>query len=759
MTFSIKFGLPLSTKFPPYFPNHKERSSNVTLPSQVIHKSTGVVTAQLPFLAHAETSDKSQIQSVIDLLRDFADKGYAKQVQALHGLVLKSNFSDQDLVVLLNHVAHMYSKCSDFDSARRVFDKMSQRNIFSWTVMIAGSTENGFYLDGFDYFVQMLNHGILPDKFAYSAVLQTCIGLDCVELGQMVHSQIVIRGFTSQTFVATSLLNMYSKLGRSSDSYKVFNTMAEHNEVSWNAMISGFTMNGLHLEAYNHFVRMKNEGVKPNVYTLISVSKAVGQLSDVYKVREVQDVVSELGMESNVLLGTALIDMYSKCGLLDDAWSVFDANFFCCRLNTPWNAMISGYSQHRYAKEAVELYKRMCQKDIKPDIYTYCSVFNAVAALKCLHFVKEVHGMIVKNGQIMTVISVCNAIADAYAKCGSLKDVKQLFDRMEERDMISWTTLVTAYSQCGEWDEALAIFSLMREDGFQPNQFTFSSVLVSCASLCFLEYGQQVHGLIFKAGFESDKCIESALLDMYAKCGCIIEAERVFDKCDDPDTISWTAIISGCAQNGMIKDALQLFTKMELQGLKPNAVTLLCVLFACSHGGMVDEGLYYFQLMEEKYGLVPQMEHFACIVDLLGRVGRLDEALEFIRKMRIEPNEMVWQALLAACRVHGNLEMAEIAAQKILSINPEYSSTYVLLSNTYKETGSFEDGLIFWDVMKERGVRKEPGYSWIYVKGKLHKFYSGDQRHPQNDDIYLKLEELRDNVKSMDYVPYFCLET
>lgn len=754
MAFSIKLGLPLSTQFPPSIPNHKERSTNFTLPSQVIHKLTGTVTAQLPSLARTETSLKSQIQSIIDLLRDSADNGYAKEAQALHGLVLKSNFSDQDLVVLLNHVSHVYSKCFDFDSARRVFDKISQRNSFSWTVMIAGSTENGFYLDGLEYFVQMLNHGSSPDKYAYSAVLQTCIGLDCVELGKIVHSQIVIRGFTSQTFVTTSLLNMYAKLGRSDDSYKVFNTMTEHNAVSWNAMISGFTTNGLHLEAYRHFLQMKNEGVKPNVYTLISVSKAVGQLRDVDKAREIQDVVSELGMESNVLLGTSLIDMYSKCGLLDDARSVFDANFFCCRLNTPWNAMISGYSQQGYAKEAVELYKRMCQNDVKSDIYTYCSVFNAVAALKCLHFAKEVHGVVIKHGQDMTVISVCNAIADAYAKCGSLKDVKKLFDRMEERDMISWTTLVTAHSQCGEWEEALAIFALMREEGFQPNQFTFSSILVSCASLCFFEYGQQVHGLIVKAGFDTDKCIESTLIDMYAKCGCIIEAERVFDKCDNPDTISWTAIISGYAQNGMIKDALQLFTKMELWGMKPNAVTLLCVLFACSHGGMIEEGLYYFQLMEDKYGLVPEMEHFACIVDLLGRVGRLSEALEFIKKMPVEPNEMVWQALLGACRVHGNLEMAEIAAQKILSINPEYSSTYVLLSNTYKETGSFEDGLIFRDVMKERGVRKEPGYSWIYVKGKFHKFYSGDQQHPRKDEIYLKLEELRDNVKSMGYVPF-----
>ncbi|GAV79491.1 PPR domain-containing protein/PPR_2 domain-containing protein/PPR_3 domain-containing protein, partial [Cephalotus follicularis] len=763
MNLSITHGLPqhctLSGLPPPastnnFHCNNQPRTSYVTLPSPNTHNSNGVFKSKPPIsTAVFEIAMKSHVQSLIDLLRDSIDIESLKQAKAVHGFVLKSNFSGKDLSVLLNHVAHAYSKCSNYGSACRVFDEMSNRNIFSWTVMIVGSTENGLFFDGFNFFCEMVNHGILPDKYAYSAIMQTCIGLHSIEIGTIVHAQIVIRGFACHEFVSTSLLNMYAKLGRIEDSFKVFNGLNDHNLVSWNAMISGFTLNGLHLEAFDHFLRMKDEGVSPNMYTLVSVSKAVGKMVDVDRGKVVHRFASDLGLRSNVLVGTALIDMYSKCGSLDDARSVFDSNFVNFGVNPPWNAMISGYSQCGSCHEALVLFVKMCQKEVKADVYSYCSAFNAIATLRCPRLAEQVHGKVLKSGHYMMVTSVSNAIADSYAKCGALENVRKIFDRMEDRDLVSWTTLITAYSQCSEWENALSIFSQMREEGFIPNQFTFSSILVSCASLCFLEFGRQVHGLLCKAGLETDKCMESVLIDMYAKCGSITEAEKVFKRISNPDTVSWTAIISGYAQHGLVEEALALFRKMEVFGVKPSAVTLLCVLFACSHRGMVEEGLHYFLLMDEKYGLVPEMEHYACIVDLLGRVGRLDDAMEFISKMPIRPDEMVWQSLLGACRVHSNVEFGEIAAQKILSIRPEYSATYVLLSNTYIETGSFKDGQSLRDRMKERGVKKEPGYSWISVKGRVHKFYAGDQRHPQKDGIYALLEELRVKVKSMAYVP------
>ncbi|CAL5213872.1 unnamed protein product [Lathyrus oleraceus] len=711
------------------------------------------LTKPLAFAATETQYEQPSIQPLIDLLKSCEENGFLKQANCIHGHVLKSGFSDRDNLVFLNHVAHAYSKCMDYDSALKVFDGMSKRNGFSWTVMIVASNEHGYCSYALELFCMMLEQGLLLDGFAFSAVLQSCVGLDSLELGEMVHAQIVVRGFPTHAFVGTSLLNLYAKLGKCECSVKVFNNMPELNDVSWNAMISGFTSNGLYSQAFDCFLNMIEVGVSPNKTTFLCVSKAVGLLGDITKCREVHRYASEWGLDCNASVGTALIDMYSKCGFLSDARVFFDSKFRSCLVSAPWNAMITGYSQAGCHLEALEIFTRMCQNFIKPDLYTFCCVFNSIAALKCLKPLKETHAVALKSGFSVREISVSNALADAYVKCESLEAGEKVFYRMEKKDIVSWTTMVTAYCQYSQWGKALATFSHMRSEGSTPNRFTFSSVITACGGLCLLEHGQQIHGLICKASLDTDSCIESALIDMYSKCGNLIEAKNIFERISNPDTVTWTAIISTYAQHGHVEDALQLFRKMEQSAVKVNAVTLLCILFACSHGGMVKDGLRIFNQMEGTYGVVPEMEHYACVVDLLGRVGRLDEAVEFINRMPIEPDEMIWQTLLGACRIHGNSELGETVAQKILSAQPEHSSTYVLLSNTYMESGLLEDGVSLRDVMKERGIRKEPGYSWISVRGEVHKFYARDQQHPQKDKIYTMLEELTRNIKYMHYEP------
>ncbi|KAK7260486.1 hypothetical protein RIF29_26575 [Crotalaria pallida] len=749
-----------NTSFPvPHKPSHVSSplpSLASTTKAPLLSKQHCECITSTKHVAPPETHQHNHnIQPLIDLLKDCQQNGSVKNANCIHGYVLKSNFDDRDLTVFLNHALHVYSKCDDFDAACKVFDGMSQRNVFSWTVMIVALNEHGYYIDGVELFCMMLDQGVLPDGFAFSAVLQSCVGLGSVEFGEMVHSHIVVRGFLMHTVVGTSLLNLYAKLGMSESSVKVFNTMGEVNDVSWNAMIAGFNSNGMHQQAFNFFVDMIEAGVTPNHSTFLSVSKAVGMLGDINKCHEVHRYVSRWGLDSNTFVGTALIDMYSKCGSLSDARVLFDSKFTTCVINTPWNAMITGYSQSGSHLEALELFTRMCQNDVKPDVYTFCCVFNSIAASKCLKSLLETHGLALKYGFDAKAISTSNALADAYVKCESLESGEKIFNRMDEKDIVSWTTMVTAFCQYSEWGKALAIFSQMRNEGFVPNHFTFSSVITACGSLCLLEHGQQIHGLICKASLEKEICIESALIDMYAKCGNLMEAKRIFERISNPDSVSWTAMISTYAQHGLVEEALQLFRKMVQSGAKVNAITLLCVLFACSHRGMVDDGLKIFYRMEETYGVVPEMQHYACVVDLLGRVGRLDKAVEFIDRMPVEPNEMVWQTLLGACRIHGNAELGKIAAQKILSTRPQYPSTYVLLSNTYMESGLYEHGVSLRDVMKERGIRKEPGYSWISVRGEVHKFYAGDQQHPERDKVYTMLEELMMNIKYIHYEPEF----
>ncbi|CAE6253351.1 unnamed protein product [Arabidopsis arenosa] len=747
MSSSVGISFPLAVKLPEV-PSSRG-SSTVFLPAQIKNKTREIsMSSNSPSSLTVNDGNCCYSEtSLIELIRESADERCLKKAKSVHGFLIKFQFTEKSLTVMLNQLVIAYSKCSDFGSARQVFDEIPQKSVFSWTVLMVGATENGYYRDGIDYFVEMLGCDIVPDEYAFSAAIQACIGVDSIDVDEMVHAQVITRGFSSRVFVNTSLLGMYAKLGRIGDSYKVFNSMENRNQVSWNAMISGFVSNGLYAEAYNSFLRMLEEEIRPNVSCFISVSKAIGQLGDVEKGRYIAQIVLEIGMQSNIHVGTALIDMFAKCGCVTEALSVFESNFSGCGGNLPWNAMISGYTISRHGEEAMLLFLRMCQNNIKRDVYTYCSALNSIADMRSLEYVKQVHGMIWKSGRESFGVSLCNALMDAYAKCGELDAMMKLFDTWEESNQISWTTLVTAYSQSSEWEDALSVFSQMREMGFQPNQVTFSGVLASCASLCSLEYGQQVHSLTYKTGFARDKCVESVLIDMYAKCGSVRDAIKVFESLKDPDVISWTAMISGYAQHGMAKDALELFRKMELVLPKPNSVTFLCLLFACSHGGLVDEGLRYFHLMEERYGLVPEIEHYACVVDILGRVGRLTEAWKFIMKMPIEPDEKVWSTLLGACRVHGNIQLAKIAAQKVLSYNPDDFAALVLLSNTYREAGNIEGGLNVRNMMKSQAMRKEPGMSWISIGGKIHKFCSGDQYHPQKDDIYKTLNVLMEKVQ------------
>ncbi|KAJ8637263.1 hypothetical protein MRB53_011530 [Persea americana] len=725
---------------------------------QILRSCISTPTVSVSVSKKTNNNDRQVQAFFIHLLRDCASSGSIQQGKALHGFLLKSNFIHEnadETVVLYNHLAHMYGKCSKIDYARRLFDQMPERNVFSWTVMVVGSTENGFFLDGFKSFCQMQNHGVIPDKFVYTTVIQSCIGLKSVEFGKMVHAQIAKSEFSSHVFVNTSLLNMYAKLGYMEDAVRVFMSMNQRSQVTWNAMISGSASNDLNLEAYNWFLSMRSRGFGPNIYTFASVLKAIGKLGDVSKGREVHHHVIRSCLESNVVVGTALIDMYSKCGSFSEARTVFEKNFAkYSDTNMPWNAMISGYSQGGYSEEALEIFKRMCLNSVYTDLFTYGSVLHACVDLKCLRCGREVHGRVVKIGDDSRVLSVNNALIHVYSKCGCIEDATKVFERMEERDVVSWTTIITAYAHCSEEEKALDVFRQMREEeNVRPNQFTYASVLVACASISLLELGCQVHSLVCKAGLGDDNCVEGALINMYAKCGSMVEAESVFMKIVSPDVVSWTAIIMGYAQHGFAENALQLFRKMEESGTKPNAITILCVLFACSHGGMVDQGLFYFHLMKERYRVAPEMEHYACVVDLLARVGHLDDAVAFINDMPIEPNEMVWQTLLAGCRVHGNVELGKAAAKKVISVRPEDSAAYVLLSNTYIDKGSLVDGHGLREVMKEKGVKKEPGVSTIVVGGTVHRFFAGDQRHPQKDYIYAKLEDLRERMKEMGYIP------
>eukprot|EP01018_Ginkgo_biloba_P008630 Gb_28771 [translate_table: standard] len=472
----------------------------------------------------------------------------------------------------------------------------------------------------------------------------------------------------------------YAQNGHVNEALKLFQQMPERDVVSWTTMIAGYAQNGYFDKALNHFRRMQLTGVETNSDTFTSVLPACANLVSLHYGKEVHENIIRSGFQSDVFVGSAIVDMYAKCGKIDDARHVFDK--MPERNVVTWNALIAGYAQDARFDMALEL-----------------------------------------------------------------------FQKMPIRNVVSWTAMIAGYAQGGHSGEALGFFREMQLTRVTPDSDTFASVLPACANLVILHAGKEVHENIIRSGFQSDIFVGNALVDMYAKCGSIENARQVFDKMPRQDVISWTAMIVGYAMHGHGKEALQLFKQMQQSGTKPDNVTFVGVLSACCHAGLVDDGYQFFGVMSRDYHIAPAMEHYCCMVDLLGRAGHLDEAQDFINKMPIEPNAAVWGSLLGSCRVHTNIELGKCVAEHLFELDPNNPAHYVTLSNIYATAGKWDDVEKVRKMMKARRVKKMPGCSWIEVNNKVYTFVIGDRSQPEMQEIYTKLDILSGQMKEAGYVP------
>lgn len=459
--------------------------------------------------------------------------------------------------------------------------------------------------------------------------------------------------------------------------------------------------------------------------------------------------ILKLGFGSHAFVSNALIHMYSLCGDLGCAQKVFDK--MPERDLVSWNSLICGYGQKSLWKEVLGIFGAMQAENVKADEVTMVKVVLACSHLGDWKLVASVMKYIKENGLKVDVylgnslidcygrrgsvelarsifnemtkrnIISWNSMITAYAKAGDLVSARKLFNEMPEKDLISWSSIITGYSQTKRYSEALSFFHDMMAAKVKPDEITVVSVLSTCGNLGALDIGKKVHEYIIEMNIEADIYVGNALIDMYCKCGCIMKAMKAFGEMREKDTVSWTSLISGIAVNGYAEDALKLFSQMLSEGIRPSSVTFIGVLLACSHGGLVEEGLKYFKCMTEIHKIQPQLKHYGCIVDLLSRSGLLDKAYEFIMKMPITPDAVVWRTLLSASKVHGNVDLAEIALNKLLELEPTGSGNYVLLSNTYAGAERWDDSMKMREMMKGSDVQKPPGHSSIEDIGTINE--------------------------------------
>eukprot|EP01018_Ginkgo_biloba_P015752 Gb_28279 [translate_table: standard] len=670
---------------------------------------------------------------------------FGKQI---HNCIIKNGFEFD--VFMESALVDMYAKCGIIQNARKVFDKLPQKNVVSWTAMIGGYAQLGYAMEALTLFNQMQWSYMRPDDFIFTSILSACGDIQALQYGKQVHAHIFRSGFHSNVFVGSALVDMYVKCERTEAARKVFDEMPERNLVAWTAMINGYDRQGQCEEALTLFSQGHRDGLKSNQFTFGSILRLYAGLQFLRQGRQVHASVIKSGFESSTFVGNALVDMYAKCGSILDARLVFDK--MPTRDTISWTIMVAGYSKNQKGKEALQILQQMHSAGTNLDQFTFAIVLNTCTSLAALEQGKQVHARIVRSGFESNVI-LGNTVIDMYAKCGRIEDARFVFNKMPQTDIVSWNALIAGYGKHGCGKEAFKLFGKLQWVGMKPNQVTFVSVLSICASLAVLEQGKQVHAYMKRRGLDSNVVLGNALVDMYVKCGCIGDAEHVFNRMPNQDEVSWTTMIAGYGKHGHCKQALQLYEQMLQAGMKPDHITLIGVLTACSHGGLVDEAWYYFNSMSQDHCIMPRAEHYACMVDLLGRAGRLVEAYDFISHMPFEPTASVWGALLSACRIHVDMELGKHAAERLLELQPQSAGTYILLSNMYAAAGRWDDVAKVRIMMDKRGIKKERGCSRIEIRNKVHAFLAGDRSHSQSDEIYAMLERLAEQMKEAGYVP------
>lgn len=400
---------------------------------------------------------------------------------------------------------------------------------------------------------------------------------------------------------------------------------------------------------------------------------------------------------------------------------------------------------------ALDFFRRMLGTEVRPDDHIIPSAAKSCAILSRCDVGQSVHCLAVKTGFEFDVF-VGSSMIDMYAKCGEIGYARKVFDEMPEKNVVSWTGMIYGYAQLGVDEEALRLFKQALFENLDVNDFTFSSVIRVCGNLTLLELGRQTHGLCFKTCFDKSTFVGTSLVSLYSKCGVIDGAYRVFDEIPVRNLGFWNAMLIACAQHAHTDRAFELFKEMEGVGMKPNFITFLCMLYACSHAGLVEKGRFYFEQMKE-YGIEPGDQHYTSMVDLLGRAGKLQDAVSLIKEMSMEPTESVWGALMTGCRIHGNTELAAFAADKVFELGPVSPGIHVLLSNAYAAAGRYEDAAKARKMLRDCGRKKETGLSWVEEGNRVHTFASGDRSNAKTKEIYQKLEELGEEMERAGYVP------
>lgn len=555
------------------------------------------------------------------------------------------------------------------------------------------------------------------------------------------------------------LVDMYAKCGEMADAECAFLEAppgAGRNVVSWNVMLGGYARNGEAGAAFGLLreMQMEERGVPADEITMLSVLPVCSGLPELAKLRELHAFVVRRGLHlTGDMVPNALIAAYGRCGCLLHACRVFDG--ICSKMVSSWNALIGAHAQNGEASAAIELFREMTNAcGQKPDWFSIGSLLLACGNLKHLLHGKAAHGFILRNGlEKDSFIRV--SLLSVYIQCGRESLARVLFDAVEEKDEVSWNTMIAGYSQNGLPGESLQLFREMqsKKGGHWPSLLAATSALVACSELPAVRLGKEMHCFALKADLCEDSFLSSSIIDMYSKCGSVDDARVFFDRLKAKDAVSWTVMITGYAVNGRGKEAVGLYDKMGREGMEPDGFTYLGLLMACGHAGMLEDGLCFFQEMRNLPKIEAKLEHYACVIGMLSRAGRFADAVALMEVMPEEPDAKILSSVLSACHMHGEVELGKKVADKLLELEPHKAEHYVLASNMYAGSRQWDEMRKVRKMLRDAGVAKEPGCSWIDIAGKVYSFVAGENSLPEMHKVRKMWYSLEEKIRAAGYAP------
>ncbi|KAH0970021.1 hypothetical protein GBA52_022177 [Prunus armeniaca] len=665
---------------------------------------------------------------------------------SFHQCIVVNGFSLDAYIA--SSLINFYAKFGHAQNARKVFDVMPERNVVPWTSIIGCYSRAGNVGIAFDMFCDMRREGIQPSSVTLLSLLS---GVTELTYLQCLHGCAVLYGFESDITLLNSILNVYGKCGKVEDARDLFEYMDGRDIVSWNSLISGYSQTGSIREVFQLLRMMRVEGILPDKQTYASAVSVAATQSDLKLGKSVHGQILRTGFELDTHVETALIVMYLKCSNIDFAIQIFERT--ANKDVVLWTAVISGLVQNDSGDRALNVFSQMLQSRTEPSSATIASALAACAQLGSLDLGTSIHGYVLRQGMRLD-IPAQNSLVSMYAKCARLEQSRAVFERIGKRDLVSWNAIVAGYAQNGNIHEALVLFSEMRATLQKPDSLTVVSLLQACASLGALHQGKWIHNFTMRSCLRPCILIDTALVDMYSKCGDLDRAHKCFVEMSNQDLVSWSTIISGYGCHGKAETALRMYSEFLHTGMKPNHVIFLSILSACSHNGLVNTGLSIYQSMTEDFGISPSLEHRACVVDLLSRAGRVEEAYDFYKRVFQEPAVDVLGILLDACRTKGNEELGNIIAEEIFTLRPVDAGNYVQLAHSYASMNRWDGVGEAWTQMRSLGLKKLPGWSFIELHGTVITFFTDHNTNPQYDDMLsiLKMLSWEMSKSSIDFI-------